>query len=133
MTYLEFENFTGLVTDYHDYQEIEEMYMDSGDDISKEEFCGDYVAHRKSILLKAFYDQTLSLKKDLADKEDTLVRIARFLVHKSMEGGDQQMIDEAIIIMGKAAYLQYKIEKKLTFLTFDWDLTVKIINKTAKP
>lgn len=127
MTQNEFEQRTGISLPSEDFEKVNKMYM-AIHDIDKDSFCADFKSHSESILIKAFYSQSELLLRKIDGMKQKDINTAHFLIQKSMVGGDQDMIDMAINMIGEKEYILHKIEKGYSFLTFDKELVAKLIN-----
>lgn len=128
MQKIEFTQRTGIELTDEQYQRIEGIYLNAGD-IDKDEFCKDYKKHADSVLLNIYFDQSEKLRDKLDDLRDQRTKTAFFLIKKSMVGGDQDMINMAISLIGEKRYIQHKLEKSYNLLKSDEELIISLINK----
>lgn len=128
MQKFEFTQRTGIaLTDEH-YERVESIYLNAGD-IDKDVFCKDYKKHADSIILNTYFDQTEKLKNKLANYREKQITTAHFLVKKSMVGGDKDMINMAISLIGEQKYIQHKLEKGYNLFDSDKELIISLINR----
>lgn len=57
------------------------------------------------------------------------IKTAYFLIKKSMVGGDKEMVQMAISLIGEQMYIKHKLEKGYNLLESDKELIISLINK----
>ena len=127
MQKIEFTSKTGIELTDEQYKRVEELYLNAGN-IDKDEFCEDYKKHADSVILNTYFDQSEKLRSELSTYREKLVTLAHFLIKKSMAGGDKDMIQMAISLIGEQKYIQHKLEKGCNLFESDKELIIKLIN-----
>lgn len=127
MQKIEFEQRTGIELTNEQYQRVEDMYMNAGD-MDKDEFCEDYKKHSDSVILNTYFDQSEKLRNELDAYREKQINMAYFLIKKSMVGGDKDMIQMAISLIGEQKYIQHKLEKGYNLFDSDKELIITLIN-----
>ncbi len=128
MQKIEFTQRTGIELTDEQYKRVEDMYMNAGN-LDKDEFCKDYKRHCYSVILNAYFDQSEKLRNKLSAYKEKQIETAHFLIKKSMVGGDKDMIQMAISLIGEQKYIQYKLEKGYNLFNSDKELIISLINK----
>lgn len=128
MTQKEFYSRTEMLLTSEQFEKVNAMYLEAGD-IEKDDFCSDYKKHSESVLLDIYYKQSERLKEKLDSFRQRETKLAYFLIEKSMVGGDKDMIEMAISLIGEQKYIQHKLEKEYNLLAVDKELIIKLINK----
>lgn len=128
MTQKEFETRTEMNLTSDEFNRVHDLYVGAGD-LDKDEFCADFKKHSDSVILNAYFTKSAELeaKHDVNKKKQT--SIAHFLIKKSMVGGDKDMIQMAISMIGEQNYIQYKLENKYSLFEYDKELIITLINK----
>ena len=128
MQKVEFTQRTGIELTDEQYQRVEDLYMNA-ENMDKDEFCEDYKKHGESVILNAYFNQSEKLRNELDTYRERQVTMAYFLIKKSMVGGDKDMINMAISLIGEQKYIQHKLEKGYNLLALDKELIISLINK----
>lgn len=123
MTKQEFENRTGLKVSAEEFDNINEMYLDSPFD--KNIFCEDYKEHGKSKLVKELHRQNTLLRDSVQVKRNSATETARLLIGKSRAYDDADLRKEAVRLVG---------EKRVVLLTMElglslWEDDIKYIQE----
>lgn len=129
MQKIEFTQRTGIEPTDELYEVIENMYLNTGIDIDKDVFCEDYMKHANSTLLTLYFEKSEKLRDELDTLRKQQVKTAHFLIKKSMVGGDKDMINLAVSLIGEKKYIQHKLEKGYSLLKSDEELIISLINK----
>lgn len=111
MTRQEFTERTGLNVTEAEFKPINEMYLESGQDIDKDIFCKDYKQHKDSILLKEFYKQADRLKDKMDRARDYVDSLADFIIDQAHELNSKALRSKAIEILGLEEYLKIVVIK----------------------
>lgn len=128
MQKIEFTQRTGIELTDEQYQRVEDLYLNAGN-MDKDEFCEDYKKHGESVILNVYFDQSEKLRNELNTYREKQVAMAHFLIKKSMVGGDKDMVQMAISLIGEQKYIQHKLEKGYNLLALDKELIISLINK----
>lgn len=128
MTQKEFETRTGMNLTCDEFNRVNDMYMGAGE-LDKDVFCSDYKHHSDSVILNAYFDQSEQLINELDSYRENQATIAHFLIKKSMVGGDKDMVQMAISLIGEQKYIQHKLEKGYNLFESDKELIISLINK----
>lgn len=128
MQKIEFTQRTGIELTDEQYQRVEDLYLNAWN-IDKDVFCRDYEKHSDSVILNAYFDQSKKLRDELDTYKEKQIATAHFLIKKSMVGGDKDMINMAISLIGEQRYIQHKLEKGYNLLALDKELIISLINK----
>ena len=128
MQKIEFTQRTGIELTDEQYQRVEDLYLNAGN-MDKDEFCEDYKKHGESVILNVYFDQSEKLRNELNTYREKQVAMAHFLIKKSMVGGDKDMVQMAISLIGEQKYIQHKLEKGYNPLALDKELIISLINK----
>lgn len=127
MTQKEFETRTGMYLTIDEFEKVNNMYLESAN-TDKDVFCADYKDHSQSILLNMFFNNTEILKGEIDSFRLKQANTAYFLIKKSMVGGDKDMINMAISLIGEERYIQHKLEKGYNLFASDKELIIRLIN-----
>lgn len=128
MQKIEFEQRTGIELTDEQYQRVEIMYLNAGN-MDKDEFCEDYKKHSDSVILNTYFDQSEKLRNKLDAYREQQINMAYFLIKKSMVGGDKDMVQMAISLIGEQKYIQHKLERGYNLFESDKELIISLINK----
>nr|DAV93149.1 MAG TPA: hypothetical protein [Caudoviricetes sp.] len=128
MQKIEFEQRTGIELTDEQYQRVENMYLNAGN-MDKDEFCEDYKKHSDSVILNTYFDQSEKLRNKLDAYREQQINMAYFLIKKSMVGGDKDMVQMAISLIGEQKYIQHKLERGYNLFESDKELIISLINK----
>lgn len=128
MQKIEFTQRTGVELTDEQYQRVEDLYLNA-ENMDKDEFCEDYKKHGESVILNACFGQSENLRNELSTCREKQVAMAHFLIKKSMVGGDKDMVQMAISLIGEQKYIQHKLEKGYNLLALDKELIISLINK----
>lgn len=115
MTKQEFEERVGYNVSETDFYTINQMYLESGQDMDKDAFCEDYKKHGDSKLLAIFFNRVGKLEDKLDVKRDELGILLNCLLKKSEEYYDSEMLEKAIQIVGVASVIKRKAHLGLPF------------------
>lgn len=124
----EFMQRTSIDLTDEQYRKVEDLYLNAGD-IDKDVFCKDYKKHADSIILNTYFDQSEKLKSKLTIYREKQITMAHFLIKKSMIGGDKDMINMAISLIGEQKYIQHKLQKGYNLFDSDKELIISLINR----
>lgn len=124
----EFEQRTGIELTDEQYQRVEDLYLNAGN-MDKDEFCKDYRKHGESVILNTYFKQSEEQRSRLDTYREKQITMAHFLIKKSMVGGDKDMIQMAISLIGEQKYIQHKLEKGYNLFESDKELIISLINK----
>lgn len=127
MQKIEFTQRTGIELTDEQYQRVEDLYLNAGN-MDKDEFCKDYKKHGESVILNTYFDQSEKLRNKLDAYREQHINMAYFLIKKSMVGGDKDMIQMAISLIGEQKYIQHKLEKGYNLFDLDKELIITLIN-----
>lgn len=126
MTKQEFESRVGYKVTDSDYDYIESMYYDCGN-MDKDQFCKDYKDHKDSKLVHEYF-RLVSHRKSLLDNyRSEKTETAYFLIKKSMVGGDKDMIEVAISLIGEQRYIEHKLDKGYNLFPEDKEIIKRLI------
>lgn len=128
MQKIEFTQRTGIELTDEQYQRVEDLYLNAGS-MDKDEFCKDYKKHGESVILNTYFDQSEKLRNKLDSYREKQIAMAHFLIKKSMVGGDKDMVQMAISLIGEQKYIQHKLEKGYNLFETDKELIIMLINK----
>lgn len=122
MTKQEFESLTGREYTDEAFDQINEMYMNAGDHVTKQNFADMYIAAGDSRLAEALNETIALLRNMLAECADERMafatkvaeekmRTASILLKNSERYGDDDLRQEAVNLLGKwdAAILALKL------------------------
>lgn len=100
----EFINRTGD-TDIDDerFELVNDIYLESGDDLDKDAFCRDWSAHRDSTIIQGLHkciragkDKENRLASRVRTLEDGMLSIADFLVERYQKTNDARLYEKAV-------------------------------------
>jgi hypothetical protein len=128
MQKIEFTQRTGIELTDEQYQRVEIMYLNAGN-MDKDEFCEDYKKYSDSVILNTYFDQSEKLRNKLDAYREQQINMAYFLIKKSMVGGDKDMVQMAISLIGEQKYIQHKLERGYNLFESDKELIISLINK----
>lgn len=128
MQKIEFEQRTGIELTDEQYQRVEDLYLNAGS-MDKDEFCKDYKKHGESVILNTYFKQSEEQRNRLDTYREKQITMAHFLIKKSMVGGDKDMVQMAISLIGEQKYIQHKLEKGYNLFETDKELIITLINK----
>lgn len=128
MQKIEFTKRTGIELTDEQYQKVEIMYLNAGN-MDKDEFCEDYKKHSDSVILNTYFDQSEKLRNELDAYREKQINMAYFLIKKSMVGGDKDMVQMAISLIGEQKYIQHKLERGYNLFESDKELIISLINQ----
>lgn len=128
MQKIEFTQRTGIELTNEQYQRVEDLYLNAGN-MDKDEFCKDYKKHGESVILNTYFKQSEEQRNRLDTYREKQITMAHFLIKKSMVGGDKDMIQMAISLIGEQKYIQHKLEKGYNLFESDKELIISLINK----
>ena len=128
MQKIEFTQRTGIELTDEQYQKVEIMYLNAGN-MDKDEFCEDYKKHSDSVILNTYFDQSEKLRNELDVYREKQINMAYFLIKKSMVGGDKDMVQMAISLIGEQKYIQHKLERGYNLFESDKELIISLINQ----
>lgn len=128
MQKIEFTQRTGIELTDEQYQRVEDLYLNAGN-MDKDEFCKDYKKHGESVILNTYFKQSEEQRNRLDTYREKQITMAHFLIKKSMVGGDKDMIQMAISLIGEQKYIQHKLEKGYNLFESDKELIISLINK----
>lgn len=128
MQKIEFTQRTGIELTDEQYQRVENLYMNAWN-MDKDEFCEDYKKHGESVILNTYFDQSEELRNKLDAYKEQQIKTAYFLIKKSMVGGDKEMVQMAISLIGEQMCIKHKLEKGYNLLESDKELIISLINK----
>lgn len=128
MQKIEFTQRTGIELTDEQYQKVEIMYLNAGN-MDKDEFCEDYKKHSDSVILNTYFDQSEKLRNELDAYREKQINMAYFLIKKSMVGGDKDMVQMAISLIGEQKYIQHKLERGYNLFESDKELIISLINQ----
>lgn len=128
MQKIEFEQRTGIELTDEQYQRVEDLYLNAGN-MDKDEFCKDYKKHGESVILNTYFKQSEEQRNRLDTYREKQITMAHFLIKKSMVGGDKDMVQMAISLIGEQKYIQHKLEKGYNLFETDKELIITLINK----
>lgn len=128
MQKIEFTQRTGIELTDERYQRVEDLYLNAGN-MDKDEFCKDYKKHGESVILNTYFKQSEEQRNRLDTYREKQITMAHFLIKKSMVGGDKDMIQMAISLIGEQKYIQHKLEKGYNLFESDKELIISLINK----
>lgn len=128
MQKIEFTQRTGIELTDEQYQRVEDLYLNAGN-MDKDEFCKDYKKHGESVILNTYFKQSEEQRSRLDTYREKQITMAHFLINKSMVGGDKDMIQMAISLIGEQKYIQHKLEKGYNLFESDKELIITLINK----
>lgn len=128
MQKIEFTQRTGIELTDEQYQRVEIMYLNAGN-MDKDEFCEDYKKHSDSVILNTYFDQSEKLRNELDAYREKQINMAYFLIKKSMVGGDKDMVQMAISLIGEQKYIQHKLERGYNLFESDKELIISLINQ----
>lgn len=123
----EFEQRTGIELTDEQYQRVEDLYLNAGN-MDKDEFCKDYKKHGESVILNTYFKQSEEQRNRLDTYREKQITMAHFLIKKSMVGGDKDMIQMAISLIGEQKYIQHKLKKGYNLFDSDKELIITLIN-----
>lgn len=124
----EFTQRTGIELTNEQYKRVEDIYLNAGN-IDKDEFCKDYKKHADSVILNTYFDQSEKLRSKLDAYRKKNVEFAYFLIKRSLAGGDKDMIQMAISLIGEQKYIQHKLEHGYLLFDSDKELIISLINR----
>lgn len=127
MQKIEFEQRTGIELTDEQYQRVEDLYLSAGN-MDKDVFCEDYKKHGESVILNTYFKQSEEQRSRLDTYREKQITMAYFLIKKSMVGGDKDMIQMAISLIGEQKYIQHKLEKGYNLFDSDKELIITLIN-----
>lgn len=128
MQKIEFTQRAGIELTDEQYQKVEIMYLNAGN-MDKDEFCEDYKKHSDSVILNTYFDQSEKLRNELDAYREKQINMAYFLIKKSMVGGDKDMVQMAISLIGEQKYIQHKLERGYNLFESDKELIISLINQ----
>lgn len=128
MQKIEFTQRTGIELTDEQYQRVEIMYLNAGN-MDKDEFCEDYKKHSDSVILNTYFNQSEKLRNELDAYREKQINMAYFLIKKSMVGGDKDMVQMAISLIGEQKYIQHKLERGYNLFESDKELIISLINQ----
>lgn len=121
----EFELRTHVDISDAEFEQINDMYINSGDKIDKDTFCKDWKEHKDSVLLNTFFDQSERLRDKLDLFRDKMYNAASILVAKAHVYDDPDLRKEAVRLLD---------ERRVVLLTmklglFLWEDDIKYIQE----
>lgn len=120
----EFEERVGFQVSEEDFNKINMMYLDAGENIDKDTFCKDYKKHRDSILLKIFYTQNCNLREEL----DDYFEIVEFLIGKSRAYDDTDFRRKAVKLVGERKVVLITLQMGLPL----WEEDINFIKENLR-
>ena len=115
MTKQEFQERVGYAVSDADFDKINQMYLESGQNMDKDAFCEDYKKHSDSVLLAIFFNRVDRLEDKLDVKREELGVLLNCLLKKAAEYNDDEMLNKAIQVVGEAAVIKRKAHLGLPF------------------
>lgn len=122
----EFIQRTGIELTDEQYKRVEDLYVNAGN-IDKDEFCKDYMKHADSVILNTYFDRSEKIRVKLETYREKQTTTAHFLIKKSMAGGDKDMIQMAISLLGERMYIKHKLEKGYNLFELDKEIIISLI------
>lgn len=120
----EFEERVGFQVPEEEFNKINAMYLDAGQNIDKDVFCKDYKKHRDSLLLKIFYIQSCNLREELED----YFEMVEFLIGKSRAYDDTDFRRKAVKLVGERKVVLTTMEMGLPL----WEEDMKFIKENLR-
>lgn len=117
MTLQEFRERTALAPTPEEYNQIEDIYLATGN-LDKDEFCKDYKIHHQSSIIAALYKQNGKLKEKCDTFREGNNKMIDFLLERAQVFGDINLLHKAINMIGHAGVIKRKIVLELPF----WDI-----------
>lgn len=93
-----------------EWNEIEMMYLQSGESVDKDLFCQDWLKHKDSRLLRAFYKLALDRSKKIDYYKWQFTKTAMLIIDRG-DDIDDSMYRQAVKIIGQKQVVLYKIEQ----------------------
>lgn len=122
MTLQEFRERTALAPTPEEYNQIEDIYLATGN-LDKDEFCKDYKIHHQSSIIAAIYKQNEKLKEKCDTFREGNNKMIDFLLERAQVFGDINLLQKAINMIGHAGVIKSKIALELPF----WDIDKEYI------
>lgn len=106
----EFENRMGNTVTPEAFEDINELYISSGD-MDKDTFCDDYKLHGTSKILHEIWMRYKNTKDVLAIYKREHQEAATLLVRLAEEFNDKRASDCAAMMIGEAGVIKYKVQQ----------------------
>lgn len=120
MTQKEFEERTGLTVDAQFYTEIEKVYMESGQYVTKDTFCKEWRIAKDSKIVAGMHDTIRQLHRKLSIVEHEVEqrdadksKLVDFLLERAQKFGDEELLIKAIEMVGHAEVIRRKLAANL--------------------
>lgn len=126
----EFFERTGINLTEQEFNQVHAIYMQSGDNVDKDQFCADWKKHHDSNLLHIFYNQADRLKDKLDQKRNEIYELAIYILEQAEVCSAPTLREKAIQMLGIETYLRIKIQVGYKLWQKDLDAIVEILSKT---
>lgn len=126
----EFFDRTGINLTEQEFNQVHAIYMQSGDNVDKDQFCADWKKHHDSNLLHIFYNQADRLKDKLDQKRNEIYELAIYILEQAEVCSAPTLREKAIQMLGIETYLRIKIQVGYKLWQKDLDAIVEILSKT---
>lgn len=126
----EFFERTGINLTEQEFNQVHAMYLESGQNMEKDQFCADWKKHHDSKLLHIFYNQADRLKDKLDQKRNEIHELAIYILEQAEVCSAPTLREKAIQMLGIETYLRIKIQKGYNLWQLDKDALVEILSKT---
>lgn len=126
----EFFERTGINLTEQEFNQVHAMYLESGQNMDKDQFCADWEKHHDSKLLHIFYNQADRLKDKLDQKRNEIHELAIYILEQAEVCSAPTLREKAIQMLGIETYLRIKIQKGYNLWQLDKDALVEILSKT---
>lgn len=93
-----------------EWNEIEMMYLQSGGSVDKDLFCEEWLKHKDSRLLRAFYKRALDRSEKLDYYKWLCTKTAKLIIDKAADI-DDNLYRQAVKLIGQKQVVLYKIEQ----------------------
>lgn len=93
-----------------EWNAIEMMYLQSGESVDKDLFCKDWLKHKDSRLLRAFYKLALDRSEALYNYKWQCTKTAKLIINKGADF-DINLYKQAVKLIGQKQVVLYKIEQ----------------------
>lgn len=111
MNVQEFTELTGYTpASDAEWNAIEMMYLQSGESVDKDLFCKDWLKHKDSRLLRAFYKLALDRSETLDYYKWQCTKTAKLIINKGADI-DINLYKQAVKLIGQKQVVLYKIEQ----------------------
>lgn len=107
----EFEERTKMTVTEDEFNEINAMYMAAPESIDKDVFCKEWLKHKDSVLLNAYYKRLEYLNQVVSHYKQEKDNIVNFLLAEASLNNNPALDSKAVTLVGYPEVIRRKITR----------------------